>query len=286
MKPTFRVVAKLDIKDENLVKGVNFEGLRVIGKPHEFANHYYKNCIDEIFYQDVIASLLGRNTLRKIIADSSRNIFVPITVGGGIKKLEDIELILKSGADRVSINSGALENKSFIKSAITNFGSSNVIFSIEIMRVNNQFNIVKYNGRENTSYQLYDWLNILSENGVSEVFLSSVNNDGTGKGIDYDILNVAKDFNNLSIIYHGGVNIDDPIKLNKYQFKNLVGLGISSLFHYEYIKNQQRDIKKFKSGNTEFLQKKKVPSNINPLSINDFKKKLAANKIQPIRFYV
>ena len=286
MKPTFRVVAKLDIKDENLVKGVNFEGLRVIGKPHEFANHYYKNCIDEIFYQDVIASLLGRNTLRKIIADSSRNIFVPITVGGGIKKLEDIELILKSGADRVSINSGALENKSFIKSAITNFGSSNVIFSIEIMRVNNQFNIVKYNGRENTSYQLYDWLNILSENGVSEVFLSSVNNDGTGKGIDYDILNVAKDFNNLSIIYHGGVNIDDPIKLNKYQFKNLVGLGISSLFHYEYIKNQQRDIKKFKSGNTEFLQKKKVPSNINPLSINDFKKKLAVNKIQPIRFYV
>ena len=286
MKPTFRVVAKLDIKDENLVKGVNFEGLRVIGRPHEFANHYYKNCIDEIFYQDVIASLLGRNTLHKIIADSSRNIFVPITVGGGIKKLEDIELILKSGADRVSVNSGALENKSFIKSAITNFGSSNVIFSIEIMRVNNQFNIVKYNGRENTSYQLYDWLSILSENGVSEVFLSSVNNDGTGKGIDYDILNVAKDFNNLSIIYHGGVNINDPIKLNKYQFKNLVGLGVSSLFHYDYIKNQQRDIKKFKSGNTEFLQKKKVPSNINPLSINDFKKKLAANKIQPIRFYV
>ena len=286
MKPTFRVIAKLDIKDENLVKGINFEGLRVIGEPHEFATHYFENGIDEIFYQDVIASLLGRNTLDKIIANSSRNIFVPITVGGGIKKLGDIEVILKSGADRVSLNSGVLENKSFIRSAIENFGSSNIIFSVEIMKSNNQLNIVKYNGREKTSYNLQEWLNILSENEASEVFLSSVNNDGTGKGIDYDILNVAKDFDNLSIIYHGGVNLDDPEKLNKYKFKNLAGLGISSLFHYEYYINQKRDIKKFGSGNTEFLQKKKIPSNINPLGINDFKKKLAANKIQPLRLDV
>ena len=200
MKPTFRVIAKLDIKDENLVKGINYEGLRVIGHPHEFATHYYENGIDEIFYQDVIASLLGRNTLNNIIAKSSRNIFVPITVGGGIKSLKNIEIILKSGADRVSINSGALENKSFISDSIKNFGSSNIIFSMEIIKSNNQLNIVKYNGREKTKYNLQEWLNILSDSGASEVFLSSVNNDGTGKGIDFDKGDHASTFggNNLS----------------------------------------------------------------------------------------
>lgn len=283
MKPTFRVIAKLDIKDENLVKGINYEGLRVIGHPHEFATHYYENGIDEIFYQDVIASLLGRNTLNNIIAKSSRNIFVPITVGGGIKSLKNIEIILKSGADRVSINSGALENKSFISDSIKNFGSSNIIFSMEIIKSNNQLNIVKYNGREKTKYNLQEWLNILSDSGASEVFLSSVNNDGTGKGIDFDILNVAKNFENLSIIYHGGINFKDPDELIIDKYRNLSGLGISSLFHYKYYMSQKKDFKWFDTGNVDFMKKKKIPSNINPVSINEFKNKLVFNKIQPIR---
>ena len=280
MKPGFRVIAKLDIKDKNLVKGVNFEGLRVLGRPHEFATYYYENGIDEIFYQDVIASLLGRNTLSQIIADSSRNIFVPITVGGGIKSLKDIEGVLKSGADRVSLNSGALEKLEFIKNSIQNFGSSNIVFAIEIMNINGDLNVVKFNGREKTPYNLKNWLKILEENGASEVFISSVNNDGTGKGIDFEILEVAKEFESLSIIYHGGVNFEDPFDLSKKKYTNLSGLCISSLFHYEYYLKQKFDIKKIDKGNTEFMLKKKIPRNIKPVSINDFKLELTNNKIQ------
>ena len=286
MKPTFRIIAKLDIKDKNLVKGVNFEGLRVVGRPHEFANYYYENGIDEIFYQDVIASLLGRNTLSKIIADSSRDIFVPITVGGGIKSLKDIEIVLKSGADRVSLNSGVLENLDLIKSSIKNFGSSNIIFAIEVMKIDGELKVVKFNGREKTPYKLIDWLKILVESGASEVFLSSINHDGTGKGIDFEILEAVKHFENLSIIYHGGVNSNDPYNLSKKYFKNLSGLGISSLFHYEYYLKQKHDIDKIDTGNTEFIMKKKIPSNINPISINEFKNKLRNYKFQSVKFNV
>ncbi len=286
MKPRFRVIAKLDIKDKNLVKGINFEGLRVLGRPHEFASYYYENGIDEIFYQDVIASLLGRNTLSKIIADSSRNIFVPITVGGGIKSLKDIEVVLKSGADRVSLNSGALEDPELVNSSIKNFGSLNIVFAIEVANTNGDLNVVKFNGREKTPYKLKNWLKLLEQSGASEVFISSVNHDGTGKGIDFQILDVAEEFENLSIIYHGGVNFEDPLKLSKTNYKNLSGLCISSLFHYEYYLKQKFDIKKIDNGNIEFLLKKKIPRNIKPVSINEFKIELTKNKIQSVKFDV
>ena len=279
MKPAFRVIARLDIKDENLVKGINFEGLRVLGKPNEFAQHYYEHGIDEIFYQDVIASLLGRNNLKEIIAHSSKNIFVQIIVGGGIKKLNDIELVLKSGADRVSINSGALENKDFVKSSIKNFGSSNIVVSIETIKINNNYLVVKYNGREKTNYKLEEWIEYLKGNGVSEISVSSVSNDGTGKGINYEILDILSKFEELSVVYGGGVNSNDPSKLDLNKYENLAGLSISSLFHYDFYLKQTQDPKNFNKGNIEFMLKKNVPKNINPCKILDFKGRLIENNI-------
>lgn len=286
MKPAFRVIARLDIKDENLVKGINFEGLRVLGKPNEFAQHYYEHGIDEIFYQDIIASLLGRNNLKEIIAQSSKNIFVPITVGGGIKKLKDIELVLKSGADRVSINSGALENKDFVKSSIKNFGSSNIVVSIETIKINNNYLVVKYNGREKTNYKLEEWIGYLKDNGVSEISVSSVSNDGTGKGINYEILDILAKFEELSVLYGGGVNANDPSNLDLNKYKNLAGLSISSLFHYNFYLKQTQDPKNFNKGNIEFMLKKNVPKNINPCEILDFKGRLILNNINCSRVNV
>ena len=286
MKPAFRVIARLDIKDENLVKGINFEGLRVLGKPNEFAQHYYENGIDEIFYQDVIASLLGRNNLKEIIAHSSKNIFVPIIVGGGIRKLDDIELVLKSGADRVSINSGALENKDFVKSSIKNFGSSNIVVSIETIKINNHYLVVKYNGREKTNYKLEEWIEYLKDNGVSEICVSSVSNDGTGKGINYEILDILSKFKELSVIYGGGVNSDDPNNLDLKRYENLAGLTISSLFHYNFYLKQNQDPKNFNKGNIEFMLKKNIPRNIKPCQILDFKGRLTKNNINCSRIDV
>ena len=286
MKPAFRVIARLDIKDENLVKGINLEGLRVIGKPHDFANYYYQNGIDEILYQDVIASLLGRNNLKEIIAKSSKNIFVPITVGGGIKSLKDIENVLKSGADRVSLNSGVLENKNLIKDSIKNFGSSNIVFAIETINLNKNYIIVKHNGRERTEFSLLDWVKLLEDYGASEICLTSISNDGTGNGINYEILDLISDISSISLIYHGGVNSKDPEKLKSKNYKNLSGLVISSLFHYKYYLKQNHESNKFNNGNIEFMLKKKIPNNIEPIEIKEFKKKLVDNGIECSKYNV
>ena len=272
MKPAFRVIARLDIKDENLVKGINLEGLRVIGKPHDFANYYYQNGIDEILYQDVIASLLGRNNLKEIIAKSSKNIFVPITVGGGIKSLKDIENVLKSGADRVSLNSGVLENKNLIKDSIKNFGSSNIVFAIETINLNKNYIIVKHNGRERTEFSLLDWVKLLEDYGASEICLTSISNDGTGNGINYEILDLISDISSISLIYHGGVNSKDPEKLKSKNYKNLSGLVISSLFHYKYYLKQNHESNKFNNGNIEFMLKKKFQIILNQLKLRNLKR--------------
>lgn len=277
--PTFRVISRIDIKDDNLVKGVKLEGLRVIGKPNDYARYFYNEGIDEIFYQDVIASLLGRNNLKEIIHEISKDIFIPITVGGGIRTLSDIEQIFRSGADRVAINSGALENINFIKNSIKNFGSSNIVFNVELINFNNSFKVVKYNGREKTIYKFSEWLKILEDNGASEIFVTSVDNDGTYNGIDFRIIQEAIDNSKLSIIYHGGVsdNLQDFLKIN--QFKRLSGLAISSLFHYEYFLKQNMLKKNYTSGNIDFLKKKTLPKNIKTMRINKFKTLLKQNNI-------
>ena len=131
MNHPIRIIPRLDIKGSNLVKGVNLEGLRVLGSPHRFAKYYYEQGADELFYQDVVASLYGRNSLKKMITNTAENIFIPLTVGGGIRNVTDISEILRSGADRVSINSAAVKNPKFITEAAEKFGRSTIVISIE-----------------------------------------------------------------------------------------------------------------------------------------------------------
>ena len=158
MSVAFRIIPKLDIKGPNLVKGINLEGLRVLGKPADYAKFYFDQGADELIYQDVVASLYGRNSLVDIISKTAKEIFIPLTVGGGIKELDDISTILKAGADKVSINTGAINNPDFISKAAKRFGSSTIVISIEAIAQNNgEYLAFTDNGRNETNKNVIEW---------------------------------------------------------------------------------------------------------------------------------
>ena len=156
----YRIIPKIEIKGNNLVKGINLEGLRVLGDPNYFILSYYKNGADEIFIQDVVASLYDRFSLLNIIKDISKECFIPITVGGGIKSIEDIILLLTNGADRVSINSYAYKDIKFISKATKKFGSSTISFDAQIIKVDGKYMTFYDNGRTPSGYELVEWLRI------------------------------------------------------------------------------------------------------------------------------
>src|SRR5438552_2085401 len=150
-----RVIARMDIKGPNLVKGIHLEGLRVLGKPEDFARYYYENGADELIYQDVVASLYERNSLHDIISKTAKQVFIPITVGGGLRTLEDIKNVLRAGADKVSLNTAAIKNPKLIKEASLKFGSSTIIVAIEaIKQTNGDYFAYIDNGREETSLEV------------------------------------------------------------------------------------------------------------------------------------
>ena len=235
MSLAFRIIPRLDIKGSNLVKGVHLEGLRVLGKPEIFAEYFYKEGADEIFYQDVVASLFGRNSLYEIISKTVKNIFIPLTVGGGIRTNKDIEKILKSGADRVSINSAALENPKLIQEAVKIFGSATIVIAIEaIKQQNGKYFAFKNNGRENTNIDVIDWSKKVEDLGAGEILLTSVDHEGTGNGMNIDLLEKVTQVVSIPIICHGGAGAtSDVIDVAKKKSAN--GVALSSIFHYEFL---------------------------------------------------
>lgn len=280
MSLTFRIIPKLDIKSYNLVKGINLEGLRVLGSPEIYAEHYYKQGADEIFYQDVVASLYGRNNLTDIIKKTIKNIFIPLTVGGGIKNLQDIENILKSGADRVSINSAAIKNPKFVKEAVKKFGSSTIVISIEaIKQKNGEYNAFTHNGRENSKLNVLKWIKKIEDLGAGEIFITSVDRDGTGQGFDIFLANKVSKISTIPIIFHGGAGkMKDILKLINESKVN--GVSLSSILHYDFLsKSTYRKTHSIKTGNVDYLSSKRLPSNIKENSIINIKKFLKKNKV-------
>ena len=154
-----RIIPRLDIKGPNLVKGIHLEGLRVLGRPEDFAKHYYEEGADELIFQDVVASLYERNSLHEIISRTAKNIFIPLTVGGGLRTIEDIKQVLRAGADKVSINTAAVKNPTFIKEASLKFGSSTILVAIEAIKQSdgNYFAFID-NGREETGLEVVGYL--------------------------------------------------------------------------------------------------------------------------------
>lgn len=275
-----RVIARLDIKGPNLVKGVHLEGLRVLGKPEDFAKYYYENGADELFYQDVVASLYERNSLKDIISQTAKKSFIPLTVGGGIRTVEDIRTALRAGADKVCINTAATKNPSFIAAATKKFGSSTIVAAIEaIKHPSGQYFAFTDNGREETSLEVLSWAKRLEELGVGEIVITSVDAEGTGKGYDIELTKLIAQNVSVPVIAHGGVgkleHCSDAILKGKAD-----AIALASMIHYDFITNKRSNMVNRSEGNVSFLQSGRVTFNkISPHNLMEIKNHLYENGI-------
>ena len=274
-----RIIARLDIKGTNLVKGVNLEGLRVLGKPDKFAKLYYEEGIDELIYQDVVASLYDKNCLNEIISKTAKEIFIPLTVGGGIRSLKDISSILRSGADKVSINTAAIKEPNLIRNASKIFGSSTITVSIEAIFTNNDYYAFTDNGRNNSHKKVLDWIKQVEDLGAGEIIVTFVDQEGTGKGVDQEFSKKLSQKVCLPVIIQGGFgktkHIIDLLKNTKVS-----GVGIASMFHYDCINNNTFSYNSEDIGNVDFLKTKLKVSHIETTKIQKLKKLLKNNFIK------
>ena len=280
MSLKLRVISRLDIKGPNLVKGINFEGLRVLGDPKIFAKYYYENGVDEIIYQDTVASLYGRNTLEELIEKTVKDVFIPITVGGGIRSLKDIFNLLSSGADRVSINTAAFSNLNLIKEAVKEFGSSTIVSALEVIKdkETGDYMLFTDNGRNSTGKDVVSWAKILEDIGIGEFLLTSVDNEGTGKGFDYRLIRLLRENTNTPCIVHGGIGKKEHV-LEAFKDSGLSSVSCSSIFHYDFVKSNQSFTHKPSEGNTTFLSSSNSPSFIETINPNQLKDFLRLNKL-------
>jgi imidazole glycerol-phosphate synthase subunit HisF len=201
-----RLIARLDIKGHNLIKGIHLEGLRVIGAPNEYALRYYQQGADELIYMDCVASLYGRNSLGDIIQNAARDVFVPMTVGGGIRSVEDATNLLRCGADKVAVNTAAVANPKLISDISRCFGSQCTVLSIEARQVGpDQWEALTDNGRERTGLDVIDWVKKGVELGAGEVLLTSVDREGTRKGFDVPLIQAVAQEVSVPVIASGGM---------------------------------------------------------------------------------
>ena len=230
-----RVISRIDIKNNYVIKGINLEGLRKIGEPLEIATKYYTYGVDEIILIDAVASLYKRNNLFKVVKEATKNIFVPLTLGGGLRNLKDIENALKSGADKVALNSHVTENPNFIKEAVKNFGSSTITIYIEAKKIDNKkWEIYKNYGRERTNIDLIYWIEKIQEFECGEILLTSIDYEGLMAGLDFDLINHVYNKIRVPFIYSGGVGNKNHLINLKKKYNNF-SIAISSALHYKKI---------------------------------------------------
>jgi cyclase len=277
---SIRVIPRLDIKGPNLVKGIHLEGLRVLGKPEDFAQYYYENGADELFYQDVVASLYERNSLGNIITATAKKNFIPLTVGGGIRTIEDIKNVLRVGADKVCINTAAIKNPQFIKEASRKFGSSTIVVAIEaIKQPDGKYFAFIDNGREHTGVNVLDWATQVQELGAGEIVITSVDNEGTGNGFDIELTNSIATLVDIPVIAHGGPgklqDISDVIVEAKAD-----AVCIAAMLHYDFIANKMSNMENRTEGNVSFLNSgRSTFGKIQPHDILQIKNYLIDNNI-------
>ncbi len=283
----FRIIPKLDIKGPNLVKGINFEGLRVLGKPENFARIYYEQGADELFYQDAVASLYGRNSLLNMIEKTSKEIFIPLCVGGGLRSIEDIREVLRSGADKVAINTAAIKRPQLIREVAETFGSSTVVVSIEaIKRSDESYEAYIDYGRQNTGLDAYEWAQEAASLGAGELVVTSINREGTGEGYDLELTRKIATSVSIPVIACGGcgkkAHVVDVIRKGEAD-----AVSMASILHYDILKNESPNIDSHdyaKEGNIEFLRSSQSFSTVDAASIREIKKFLYSEKI-PCRYF-
>ena len=225
-----RVIARLDIKNNHVIKGIQLEGLRKIGDPHGLALHYYQQGADEIFFMDAVASLYDRNTLHSIIERACKEVFIPLTVGGGIRTLSDIHKCLESGADKIAINTQALKDPHLITEGSRLFGSQCIVGSIESKRRHDDWECYTANGREPSGKKVIDWALELQERGAGEIFLTSVDRDGTQSGFEKDLIETVAETLTVPLVISGGAgNLSHFDSLKDLPYG---GVALGSILHY------------------------------------------------------
>lgn len=247
---TKRIIPCLDVKDGRVVKGVNFQGLNDVSSPIELGKYYSDNGADELVFYDITASAEGRALFTDILKKVSETIFIPLTVGGGINTLEDFDRVLKCGADKVSVNSGAIKNPNLIAQAAQKYGDQCVVLSVDVKRVDGKFTVFAKGGRENTGMDAIEWIKKCVALGAGEVVVNSIDTDGVKQGFDLEILEAVCDAVSVPVIASGGAgSMEDFVTLFKELPKVDAGLA-ASIFHFGEV-----NIKELK----ERLAKENIP---------------------------
>ncbi|TGM53973.1 imidazole glycerol phosphate synthase subunit HisF [Leptospira biflexa] len=227
-----RLIARLDIKGTNLIKGVHLEGLRVIGSPAEYAHKYYHQGADELIYIDCVASLYGRNNLSEIVEDSAKDIFVPLTLGGGIRSVEDATRLLRSGADKVAINTAAVANPSIISDISRKFGSQCMVLSIQAKQIDaNKWEVFTDNGREKTGLDVVEWVKKAVGLGAGEILLTSIDREGTRKGFDINLVKAVTKQVSVPVIASGGMGIPEHL-IDVVRDGEADAVAMADILHY------------------------------------------------------
>lgn len=246
-----RLIARLDVKSENLIKGVHLEGLRVLGDPQDFAIQYYNDGADEIIYLDIVASLYGRSNLLDIVKKTAQNIFIPLTVGGGIRSLDDVSLLLKAGADKIAINTAAVKNPSLISSVSKKYGSQCMVLSIEAKKYRDKPGWEVYTdcGRESSGLDVIDWIQQAITLGAGEILVTSIDREGTRKGFDNDLIKAVSQASQVPIIASGGFG--ENTHLLEACDAGADGVAFADTLHFK--RNSITDLR-------EILLAKKIPT--------------------------
>ena len=233
---TKRIIPCLDVRNGRVVKGVNFEGVSDVSSPVELARYYSDNGADELVFYDITASFEGRALFTEVLREVASTIFIPLTVGGGINTVEDFDRVLKCGADKVSVNSGAIRNPNLITEAAKRYGDQCVVISADVKRVDGVFRVFAKGGRENTGMEAVEWIRRCVGNGAGEVVLNSIDTDGVKRGFDLEMLEAVCNVVSVPVIASGGAGcIDHFTEL----FKALPGVDAglaASIFHFGEVK--------------------------------------------------
>ena len=233
---TKRIIPCLDVRDGRVVKGMNFEGLKDVSSPVALADYYSRSGADELVFYDITASSDGRKLFTDILKETASKVFIPLTVGGGINTIDDFDRVLKCGADKVSVNSGAIRNPGLIKEAALKYGSQCVVISADVKRIDGVYRVFAKGGRENTGMEAIEWIVECVENGAGEVVLNSIDTDGVKKGFDIEMLRAVSERVDVPVIASGGAGkIEDFITLFNTLPKVDAGLA-ASIFHYGEVK--------------------------------------------------
>ena len=227
-----RLVARLDVKGPNLIKGIHLEGLRVIGDPQAYATRYYEQGADELLYIDIVASLYGRNSLGDIVSRTARDVFVPLTVGGGIRSGDDVRTMLRAGADKVAINTAAIRRPELVTEVAERFGSQCMVLGIEAKRIGpSRWEAFTDNGREFTGLDVVEWARRGAELGAGEILLTSVDQEGTRKGMDTALIEAVSKVVSIPVIASGGVGAPQHM-LDAFAY-GADAVAMADILHYD-----------------------------------------------------